>query len=74
MTEDLSGFEFGATHQIETPADSCFYESNGAIFGMRRRAKESHAKAAIKDIGTAVVQMEDDSGPKEESPPEKPGG
>lgn len=31
-----------------------------AIFGMRRKAKESDAKAAIKDIGTAVAQLRDD--------------
>lgn len=32
-----------------------------SIFGMRRRAKESDAKAQIKDIGTAMAQLQDDS-------------
>ena len=32
------------------------------LFGMRRAAKESSSKAAVKDIGTAVAQMADDSG------------
>jgi len=32
-----------------------------AIFGMRRKAKESDAKAAVKDIVTATVQMIDDT-------------
>ncbi len=45
-----------------------------AVFGMRRRAKESDSRAAKKDIGTAVAQMEDDSGPGKEPPPERPGG
>lgn len=42
-----------------------------SIFGMRRRAKESDSKAAIKDIGTSVAQMEDDvkKGPDESSKP-----
>ena len=31
------------------------------IFGMRRKAKESDAKAQIKDIGTAMAQLQDDS-------------
>ncbi|OGS43014.1 MAG: hypothetical protein A3K76_01245 [Euryarchaeota archaeon RBG_13_57_23] len=50
------------------------------LFGMRRKAKESDAKAANKDIGTAMAQFMDDSGakkgppPKEEPPPQKPGG
>ncbi len=39
-----------------------------AIFGMRRKAKESDAKAAIKDIGTAVAQLTDDSMQKGEPP------
>jgi len=46
-----------------------------AIFGMRRKAKESDARAAIKDIGTSVMQMADDTNPpKAEQPPKKPGG
>jgi parallel beta-helix repeat protein len=32
-----------------------------AILWMRRRAKESDSKAPIKDIGTAMAQMEDDA-------------
>ena len=32
------------------------------LFGMRRAAKESSSKAAVKDIGTAVAQMADDTG------------
>ncbi len=34
--------------------------ASGAIFGMRRKAKESDARAAVKDIGTAMSQMMDD--------------
>jgi parallel beta-helix repeat protein len=36
-----------------------------AIFGMRRKAKESDAKAGVKDIGTSTAQMMEDT--KEES-------
>lgn len=32
----------------------------GKVFGMRRRAKESDARSAVKDIGTAMSQMMDD--------------
>jgi hypothetical protein len=39
-----------------------------AIFGMRRKAKESDAKAPIKDIGTAIAQLKDDSVQKERPP------
>jgi hypothetical protein len=42
--------------------------SIGAIFGMRRRAKESDSKAAIKDIGTTYSQMMMEEPPK---PPDK---
>jgi hypothetical protein len=38
------------------------------IFGMRRKAKESDAKAAVKDIGTAVTQYSDISSGKEKPP------
>jgi len=43
-----------------------------AIFGMRRKAKGSDAKAAVKDIGTAVAQFSDESTSGKEKPP-KPG-
>ena len=51
-----------------------------AILGMRRKAKESEAKSAIKDIGSPMAQYMDEatqkkeSPPKDESPPKKPGG
>ncbi|MEW5748785.1 MAG: hypothetical protein AB1793_08410 [Candidatus Thermoplasmatota archaeon] len=32
----------------------------GKIFGMRRKAKESDARSAVKDIGTAMSQMMED--------------
>ncbi|MBN1678083.1 MAG: hypothetical protein JW880_06045, partial [Candidatus Thermoplasmatota archaeon] len=38
--------------------------SIGAIFGMRRRARESDAKAAIKDVGSPVSQMMEEEPPK----------
>ena len=41
------------------------------LFGMRRRAKESDAKAAIKDLGSPMAQYVDDTTTKKESPPEK---
>ena len=48
------------------------------LFGMRRAAKESSSKAAIKDIGTAVAQMADDTGglrpdATKDGLPDKPG-
>ncbi len=46
--------------------------SIGAIFGMRRKAKESDAKSAIKDIGTAVSQMQEDVTPPQTQEPPKP--
>ncbi|HEX7392166.1 MAG TPA: hypothetical protein VF374_04370 [Thermoplasmata archaeon] len=44
------------------------------LFGMTRKAKESDAKAARKDIGTAMMQMADDTTPKKEEPPKPPQG
>ena len=42
-----------------------------AIFGMRRKAKESDAKAAIKDIGTSMAQLIDDTSSEKEKTPKK---
>lgn len=39
----------------------------GAVFMMRRKARESDARSAVKDIGTSVSQMMDEGPPK---PPE----
>jgi len=41
------------------------------VFGMRRKAKESDSRAAVKDIGTSVAQFADDvpSGSPDEEPP-----
>jgi hypothetical protein len=52
----------------------------GATFGMRRKAKESDARSAIKDIGSTYSQMmeegppKQETSPKNEAPPKKPGG
>jgi hypothetical protein len=48
------------------------------LFGMRRKATESSSKAAVKDIGTAVAQMADDTGgpppdAAKDGPLDKPG-
>lgn len=43
------------------------------IFGMRRKAKESDARAQTKDIGTAVAQLLDESPLEKEKPPENGG-
>lgn len=42
------------------------------LFGMRRKAKESDARAAVKDIGTAMSQYVDDTTVKKEEPPKPP--
>jgi hypothetical protein len=42
------------------------------LFGMRRRAKESDARAAVKDIGTAYAQMMMEEPPKSSEQPPKP--
>ena len=57
--------------------------SLGAIFGMRRKAKDSDTKAIIKDIGSPMAQLKDDTyepkppknllHPEEEIPPPPPG-
>jgi competence protein ComGC len=42
------------------------------LFGMRRKAKESDARAAVKDIGTAYAQMMMEEPPKSSEQPPKP--
>jgi hypothetical protein len=45
----------------------------GAIFGMRRKAKESDSRAQFKDMPSVMAQMEEDTGkpasPEQQTPP-----
>jgi len=46
--------------------------SIGAIFGMRRKAKDAETKHVIKDIGSPVMQMQEYSSPPQKQEPPKP--